>query len=386
MTTQLTIPTPFADLAELTESFSQRVDEQRLMLPNAEPMPEGEWVQFDVQLADGTSALAGVGRVQGAFDNGEEHPAEYRFDVVLESLQLEGMHEVMFERLLVARETQMKGEPVTGEVSVEELERQGGEQAAAADDDDEGAWSDSTVAAPEAALYDGADAGYEDAAPEHDAADHGAADHGAADHGAADHGAAGHDAPAYADAEHADAAEIDHGTGEIDVGDIVEPAHAAPARPAAKAPKIQYPVSAPREPGKLPSPHTFNGRALTRASHPAAWSPEPSQRPDPAQSSGLFDYQGGVPRPAQPPRPELDASQRVQPAPRPGAPWPRRGTGSHAVPAAAIAAESADDSAEHGEAFEDLSEGEPVPVAAEEDDAEASEHAPAAGENEREEW
>lgn len=366
MTTQLTIPTPFADLAELTESFSQRVDEQRLMLPNAEPMPEGEWVQFDVQLADGTSALAGVGRVQGAFDNGEEHPAEYRFDVVLEALQLEGMHEVMFERLLVARETQMKGEPVTGEVSVEELERQASDEQAAGDD--EGGWSDATAAA-DAAHFDGGDAAYGDAGY---------------DDGAGVEVAE----PSEVDAADVDAADLEPGTGEIDVGAIDDAPHAraASVRPAAKAPKIQYPASAPREPGKLPSPHAFNGRALTRASHPAAWSPEPAARPDPAQSSGLFDYQGGVPRPAHPPRPDLDGSQRVQPAPRPGAPWPRRGTGTHAV-GAAIASEGIAESAmdaEASDAFEDLSEGEPVPQG--DDEAEASEHVPVAGETEHEEW
>lgn len=268
MTQQLTILTPFADLAELTENFAQRVDEQRLMLPYAEAMPEGEWIQFEVQLADGTAALQGVGKVQGAFDNGEEHPPEYRFDLVLEELQLEGMHEVMFERLLVARETQLKGEPVTGEVSVEELEREQAArtQSVAAD----GAWDDpneSTIAARS--------------------------------------GSAGEAV----------------GAGEVDLGDLDD------------EPAVERRAAAPRavprrEPVALPSPHAFNGRALTRPSYPPAWSPEPAPRRAAAQSSGYFDYQGGVPCPTRPPRPELDPTQRVQPAPRPGAPWPRRATGT----------------------------------------------------------
>ena len=42
MTHELTIPTPFADLAELIESFAARVDEERIMLPSSEPAPEDE--------------------------------------------------------------------------------------------------------------------------------------------------------------------------------------------------------------------------------------------------------------------------------------------------------------------------------------------------------
>ena len=45
------------DLAELTENFAQRVDEERLMLPYPEGMPEGEWIQFNVLLGDGNVAL-----------------------------------------------------------------------------------------------------------------------------------------------------------------------------------------------------------------------------------------------------------------------------------------------------------------------------------------
>ncbi|MBN8617007.1 MAG: hypothetical protein J0L92_40880 [Deltaproteobacteria bacterium] len=60
---------------------------------------------------------------------------------------------------------------------------------------------------------------------------------------------------------------------------------------------------------------------LTRPSSSAAWSPEVTPRPEPAQSSGLFDYQGGLPRPAAPPHPELAEDQRVAAAPTPTAPW-----------------------------------------------------------------
>ncbi|UJR84304.1 hypothetical protein [Sandaracinus amylolyticus] len=347
MTQVLQIPTPFADLSELTENFAQRVDEERLMLPHVEPMPEGEWVQFTVLLGDGNVAIAGVGRVQGSFDNGEEHPPEYRFDVVLDSLQFEGMHEVMFERLLMARASLAGGEPVTGEVSVEELERAAAVQPAAEASEPEAAWQDDAQ-----------------------------------------------DWPAQAAAEEPVEPEPpqDSGTGEVDVGELAEVAsygdHAAeptppPARAAApsqrpappsqrpaaiKRPPAQpYPTRA-REPGKLPSPHSFEGRALTRPSLDAVWTPTPAERPDAAQSSGYFDYQGGVPRPAHPPRPELDASLRVIPAPRPGAPWPR----AQAAVAAAAAAVA-------------MSVGEPADSGFEEEEVSAQVELPD-GDGEREEW
>jgi hypothetical protein len=358
MTQVLTISTPFLDLAELTENFAQRVDEERLMLPYPEGMPEGEWIQFNVLLGDGNVALAGVGRVQGSYDNGEEHPAEYRFDVVLDSLQLEGMHEVMFERLMMARASMMGGEPVTGEVSVEELERRAaadaeaqqaaaqtadGAEAAGGDwDDDAGGWQEASEPDPQADAVEV-------------------------------------DAGAAMDDLHADAGGYeDHGTGEVDVGDIEEMPAPARAAPAARPPAAPYPTQA-REPGKLPSPHSFNGVALMRASLPATWSPEPALRPEAAQSSGYFDYQGGVPRPAHPPRPDLDPSQRVQAAPRPGAPWPRRPTGQHAI------VESAGESdvmiSEPAPAFEELGVDEALTTG----DETAQVEAPA-GDPEHEEW
>ena len=36
-------------------------------------------------------------------------------------------------------------------------------------------------------------------------------------------------------------------------------------------------------------------------------------------SSGYFDHRGGLPIPQQPPRPDIDPTLRVSPAPRPGA-------------------------------------------------------------------
>ena len=118
MTHQITVPTPFADIAELAESFASRVDEERLMLPHSESIPENEWVEFAVTLGSGDVGLGGVGRCTGSFDNGEDRAAEHRFDVVMDQLQFDEMSQVYFERILNVRATQMGEEPVTGEVEV----------------------------------------------------------------------------------------------------------------------------------------------------------------------------------------------------------------------------------------------------------------------------
>ncbi len=144
MTYAISVPTPFNDISELAESFASRADEERLMLPNHEPVTEGEWVQFVVTFADGSSALAGVGRCSGSYDNGEDRAAEHRFDVVMDSLDLDEMGRVYFERILVVRASQMGGEPTTGEVQLDEGYEQGEVQAAPAE-----AYAAEPEAAPE---------------------------------------------------------------------------------------------------------------------------------------------------------------------------------------------------------------------------------------------
>lgn len=297
MTQVLTIPTPFNDFSELTENFAQRVDEERLMLPCSGVVPEGEWVQFSVLLGDGEIALAGVGRVQGAFDNGEEHPPEYRFDVVLDSLQFEGMHEVMFERLLMARSSILGAEPVTGEVSIAELQ-----EAADASPPIEEVSAEPPQEWPEPTDFSAQETPTPPPALEEPADSDGAY-------------------AAYEEPEAPAPAAYD----EPETPRYSEPAPTPePHRSAAKAPPAKAYPTRPREPGRLPSPHSFEGSVLTRRALDGSWTPQPSLRPEPAQSSGLFEYGGPVPSPAKPPRPELDESLRVRAAPRPGAPWPRR--------------------------------------------------------------
>jgi hypothetical protein len=274
MTVALEILTPFADFSELSEHFAQRVDDQRLMLPYGEAVGEGEWVTFVVSFADGSTALSGTGKCTGSYDNGEEHPPEYRFDVVVEELSLEGTAEVMFERLIMARNS-MAGapgaDPATGEVSIAELEQQHAQQQAA-----------QPLDSVEEVVDD--DHGFDEPQP-------------------------------------TSVANLDELAARSAQRSQPPPSPKAPSAPrgapAAARPKPGV-ASAPRG---LPSPHGFDDAILTRPTLTAAWSPEPEPRPDPATSSGLFDYgRGGLPKPAVPPRPDLPAERRVNPAPAPGRP------------------------------------------------------------------
>lgn len=264
MAEPIIVATPFTELGELAEHFAQRVDQGRLMLPYAEGVGEGEWVQFQVLYADGSVAMEGTGKVSGAYDNGEEHPAEYRFDIVLEELALDGTSEVVFERITVARESMLAAEPGTGEVSLAEVDQ-----------------AEAAMEAPVEAV--------DEPMPEPE--------------------------PAPEEEEIAEAAFVETATA---VAVIEEAPRRAPASPPS-APRAS-PRGEQPPPGKLPTPHSFASGVLTRPALTPAWEPTPEVRPDAAPSSGLFDYgRSGLPKPAAPPRPELPEEARIGRAPAPEA-------------------------------------------------------------------
>lgn len=268
MTDVLTVRTPYAELVEFARAFAPRVDEQRIMLFSPTPLPDGAWVRFTIMLRDGSTAFEGVGRCVASLDNGPEEPPAERWDIVLESLQLEGRDEVMFERILVARESAERGDPPTGEMSIPAVDKL--ESATLAST---GNWSDE-----------------------------------------------------------GDETEVAPGTDDlVDIGDIerlpseMPPAQAMPrpssvaptagSRPAPPMPMRQGPAPTPATPPRAPvatapSPVAPVARpaGVAPAARPAPMAPRPS--------SGL------PPRPAAPPRPD-GAARRVAPAPRPATPMPK---------------------------------------------------------------
>lgn len=340
MTQSLIILTPFADMAELAENFASRVDESHLMLPYSEAVAEGEWVTFVVQLADESSALTGQGRCTGSNDNGAEYPPEYRFDVVLDSLAFEGMSEVMFERILVARESQASGDLGTGEIDLDQMNAdvEASQPAYAEASGLEEAYADagavdfaqaSEVSFPEAA-------GEEAAADVDDAYGDDEEDvptqFGTALRLDTPVSAAPVQEPASVEEWQDDDGNFDQPTqmGTIEQA-IAKPSvkpSAPPMRQVAAAATPSSPRPSPRGAPvravkNLPLMHSFEEGVLTRPSLDASWVPTVTPRPEAAQSNGLFEYGGKIPRPASPPRPELTDEQRVAPAPSPSAPWSR---------------------------------------------------------------
>lgn len=122
MSQVLTVPTHFNDLGELSEGFLDRVEEDTLILYGPVAYEDGSEIEFAVLLADGSPALEGAGRVRAAVDGGAERVPETRYDVVVEALELDGRSEVVFERLVLARQAVSErppadnAEPPTGDM------------------------------------------------------------------------------------------------------------------------------------------------------------------------------------------------------------------------------------------------------------------------------
>jgi len=131
MSQVLTVPTHFNDIGELSEGFLDRVERDTLILYGPVAYEDGSPIQFVVLLADGTAALEGTGVVRAAVDGGADRVQETRYDVVVEALELDGRYEVVFERLVLAR--QAVSEPPTPDP--EENETTGEIDAAPAADD-----------------------------------------------------------------------------------------------------------------------------------------------------------------------------------------------------------------------------------------------------------
>jgi hypothetical protein len=122
MSQVLTVPTHFNDIGELSEGFLDRVERDTLILYGPVAYEDGSEIEFVVLLADGSPALEGAGRVRAAVDGGADRVPETRYDVVVEALLLDGRYEVVFERLVLARQAvsdrplASDDEPVTNEM------------------------------------------------------------------------------------------------------------------------------------------------------------------------------------------------------------------------------------------------------------------------------
>ena len=298
MTEVLTVPTHFEDISELSQGLADRVEDERLILYGPDAYEEGAQIGFAILLVDGNPALEGLGRVAASLDGGDERAPETRFDIVLDALELEGMSQAVFERIVMTRHAE--GEPATGEIPIDELEA-------------------SAELAVEAS-------GELEAPAEEEFAE------AVAEEAVAEEAASGDEGLDEAHSFESDAPPVDHEA-------------LAAERVAATAPSV--PTIAPPA-AERPSGFTLEApaSALTRPSREPVWWPAPAEPPPRVAPSGYFAYSGSLPIPAEPPRPELDEAYRIGRAPRPGE-APERGlsraSDDQAAPAQAAADVAEDD-------------------------------------------
>lgn len=283
----LTVTTPFADVVALAQGYLNRADGERLLLPLDTPQSEGTGVRFVVLLGDGTPAFAGAGLCMQVSDQGGTVPPDQRFETLLDSLQFDERSRPVYDYIVAVRNaaySQQTGpvetEAAQSDVVEADLEAlDGGTPSNEHDDEATAIVSPGALAAARAAL------------------------------------------PVTIPPTADERVLWSPGTG--------EPAEQAPATswapsqpplaiPSYRAPASpSYPVmSEPAMPSFVPPPIPTG--ILTRPARAAHWQPRPPRRPSARPSSGLFRYAGGpLPRPARPPRPDIDPAQRIAPAPRP---------------------------------------------------------------------
>ena len=365
MTELLTVPTHFGDLSELSSGLADRVDEERIILYGPTSYDEGAYVSFEVLLLDGTPALEGIGRVAAAVDGGEARAPETRFDIVFDTLQLEGRSEVVYERIVLARQSMMgDADPPTGEVDVSEME-----QAAPAEEEvpfeaeaeaDVDVAADVDVEAPVEEAYEEPQEQYADGEAGYD--EPGAEDmdqeledlvsFSDSEMPPAPEGEVQADPAAYAEAaeqevfdEYGEEAGDEFGGEQATVVAAIED-----IEPTAERPSGAPPPSLPDAPQGFELPPPPQG--LTRPVFAATWWPTAEPRPEPRMSSGYFDHRGGLPVPEQPPRPDIDPTLRVSPAPRP--------SGQEADPQPAPSQPPAEADAAYDDAYEEPAHEEPA--------------------------
>ena len=255
----LTIQTPFADVVSLAQGYVNRADGERLLLPLPQAFPDGTGVRFVVLLADGTPAFAGAGLCSQVSDQGKAVPADQRFETLLDTLQFDERSRPVYDYIVAVRNASY-AQPAEGEEAHAEH---------------------AEVEAGEVDTYEAVD----------DQA-----------------GVISSDSPqSYAEPS----AQVLWSPDQPNAYEPDSQSSWAPSGP--PPPEMDAQRAAP---SFIPPPVPTG--LLTRPARVAHWQPAPPRRPTPRPVTGMFRYQAGpLPRPARPPRPQLDPSLRVRPAPKP---------------------------------------------------------------------
>jgi len=254
------IAAPYPGVAELAQGYVDRADGERLLLPLPKSMPVGAPVRFVIYLSDGTPAFAGAGLCSESSDQGRAVAADQRYETLLDSLRFDERSRPVYDYIVAVRAAvyaESAGQAQFGSA--------GAEVDSPPDDQDEEVDVDSTAVLD---LF----------------------------------------------AQHRQEAGTVGGTS------IYRTPVPSPDQGAQSAFRVAVvepaPIASAREPSFVPPPIPTG--LLTRPARTMHWQPSPPRRPTPKPASGMFRYGlTGLPRPERPPRPELDPSHYVAPAPRP---------------------------------------------------------------------
>jgi hypothetical protein len=288
------VAVPFSDVASLAQGYLDRADGDRLLLPFSKPIAVGSVVRFVVYLADGTPAFAGAGLCSQSSDQGPEVDPEQRFETLLDSLRFDARSRPVYDYIVAVRAAayaqRASSADAHGHSAIEEAD---------STQDEPEVDVDATAVLDLFAQHrrEGAVQQLDDS-DERDERAPRAVDY-ASDTGARER------------------LERANGFGEVTAVQSQlqngERDDLALRLSNADAPSTG---SVNREPSFIPPPIPTG--LLTRPARTMHWQPAPPRRPTPRPASGLFRYgPAGLPRPARPPRPELDASSWVSRAPRP---------------------------------------------------------------------
>ncbi|MBW2464241.1 MAG: hypothetical protein JRH11_21510 [Deltaproteobacteria bacterium] len=115
------------EVSEVVDRLAREMGGDKLCLPVGSTVAEGEWVRFNVMLEDGTPVIEGVGRSEGAIPRGG---TSKKFDLYLTELSFDTRNEIMYERMLIAKEAGQRGDH-TGAIKLADVAM---EEEALADD------------------------------------------------------------------------------------------------------------------------------------------------------------------------------------------------------------------------------------------------------------
>ncbi len=380
MSEVLSVPTAFGDLAELAAGMVGRIDTQQLILYGPEELTQGARVPFQILLSDGSEVIRGTATVAHSIDGGEERDATTRFDHFLTELSVTAssaatLNQIHPDGVDVDIEADASAEAAEEAVDAS-AEDVAVEDVAVEESDADTSWDDDATRVADVDDQAALAASQEEPAPDADWESDASTRVADAGDQAALAAETREDEPADADAEvvedvtaaadaseevadgeapeaEAEAAPESEGDDAIDVaeadatddeslaeadaeGDVLaadgeDDLFDAPGDddawgpPEGGAPVVDdafrglEPPEPPADPGGFTVQSDLLEGRLGRPATVEAWTPTATEPLEPVPGSGLFayEYDAGIPIPNRPPRPELDPSERVSPAPRP---------------------------------------------------------------------